>query len=123
MPADTANDERNRSALALRIEGLTYRQIADRLGVAPSRAHELVKREAAETLPDDDAVAEWRALQVARLEALNAAVWDRALTGDIPSVLTALRIMSAQSRLLGLDRAPEPAAVSGRVNIVVDLCR
>ncbi len=123
MPADTANDERNRSALALRIEGLTYRQIADRLGVAVSRAHELVKREAAETLPDDDAVAEWRALQVARLEALNAAVWDRALTGDIPSVLTALRIAAAQSRLLGLDRAPEPAAVSGRVNIVVDLCR
>jgi hypothetical protein len=36
-------------------------------------------------------------------------------------VLTALRIAAAQSRLLGLDRAPEPAAVSGRVNIVVDL--
>jgi orotate phosphoribosyltransferase-like protein len=121
MPADTANDERNRSALALRIEGLTYRQIADRLGVAVSRAHELVKREAAETLPDDAAVADWRAMQMLRLEALHLAVWDRAVAGDIPSVLTALRIAAAQSRLLGLDRTPEPAPPPGRVNIVVDL--
>jgi hypothetical protein len=121
MPADTANDERNRSALALRIEGLTYRQIAERMGIATSRAHELVKREAAETLPDDAAVADWRAMQMLRLEALHLAVWDRAVAGDIPAVLTALRIAAAQSRLLGLDRAPEPAAVSGRVNIVVDL--
>ena len=121
MPASIANDERNRSALSLRIEGLTYRQIAERLGVAVSRAHELVKREAAETLPDDAAVADWRALQMSRLEAMNLAVWDRACAGDIPAVLTVLRIAAAQSRLLGLDRAPEPASPPGRVNIVVDL--
>ena len=42
-------------------------------------------------------------LEVTRLDALQAAVWDDAMTGDVRAVEAALKLVQARSKLLGLD--------------------
>jgi hypothetical protein len=43
-------------------------------------------------------------LEIARLDALQAAVWDNALAGDTAAVTGVLRIIEQRSKLLGLGR-------------------
>ena len=51
-----------------------------------------------------DAVEDHRALELARLDALQVALWDDALSGDVKAVNAVLRIIEQRSRLLGLDK-------------------
>jgi orotate phosphoribosyltransferase-like protein len=109
------NDERDAHAYALRIAGHTFAEIGERLNVSTKRAWELVKRMHAENAPDDDTVAEWRALQLARLETMHGAVWPAVLEGDLRAVDRALRIAAQTARLLNLDRTetgPQPSEIT-----------
>lgn len=45
---------------------------------------------------------EYRETEMGRWEALLSSVWDEAMSGDVPAVGTALRIVQAECRLLGL---------------------
>ncbi|MDP9465798.1 MAG: hypothetical protein M3P31_00915, partial [Actinomycetota bacterium] len=49
-----------------------------------------------------DSVDTLRALEVARLDALQQALWEPALTGDLRAVGQVVQIVAARSRLLGL---------------------
>ena len=49
-----------------------------------------------------DEVDQYRTLSLDRLEAMLAAVWDRAMAGDIHAVAAARRIVDAECRVLGL---------------------
>jgi hypothetical protein len=51
-----------------------------------------------------------RVLELARLEAAQAALWPRAMQGHVPSVKALLRILDLECRLQGLY---EPAAKPG----------
>jgi hypothetical protein len=89
-------------AVELRTRGLTYDQIAVQLGYANRGTVFRVVSDAlkAETV---EAVKDLRSLEVARLDALQDAVWDKAMAGDVPSVMAARRVIMARCRLLGLD--------------------
>ncbi len=81
--------------------GHTYQQIADELGYANrGTVHRLVQQ----TLHahQADSVDTLRALEVARLDALQQALWEPALTGDLRAVGQVVQIVVARSRLLGL---------------------
>jgi hypothetical protein len=52
-----------------------------------------------------------RRLELARLDALQAAVWDKALAADTAAVNTVLRIIEQRTRMLSLD--PESPAHRG----------
>jgi len=99
--ADALND---RDALRLRSEGLSYREIAERLGVDTSTAYRRVQR-ALSAVPAED-VETHRALELDRLDALQRAVWDKAIDGNLNALDRVLAIMSRRSKLLGLD-APQ----------------
>lgn len=90
-------------ALGLRRAGLSYRQIGERMSLSHGRAHSLVM-EALDTLVHEEATA-LRDLEASRLDMMQAAVWSRAVTGDLRAIDTALRISARRSRLLGLDLA------------------
>jgi hypothetical protein len=93
-----------RQAIELRLDGLDFRDIGERLDVDHFTAIELVQ-EALDQLPDDlpknnrdTAVA----LECLRLNAMQVAIWGKALAGDLDAVLCALDIIAQRTQLLGL---------------------
>ena len=98
--------DRRAHALRLRAEGLTYEEIATRVGYAgPSGAYKAVMR----ALPDIDqeAAQELRRVQLMRLDDLLAEVWPVATNGRHPrqlrAVSRALAIMHRMDVLVGID--------------------
>lgn len=51
-----------------------------------------------------DAVEQHRTLELTRLDALQTALWEKAMNGDVKAALGVLRIIERRSRLLGLDK-------------------
>ena len=97
-----AERERALKALALRREGLPYRDIAERLdwkneASARSAVTRLLTR------VEYDEVAEMRAVEGERLDALQRAVWAAATSGDTDAIKSVLAIMARRARLFGLD--------------------
>lgn len=91
-------------AFELRRQGLSIREIGARLGIS----HTHVLRHISAVLADLRAEAltnadEWRALELDRLDGLQAALRPRIGEGDPKAIDTALRIMERRSKLLGLD--------------------
>jgi transposase len=103
---------RRMEALSLRLAGLTYEQIAERLDMSKSGAIDLVNR----TLnrAENQAVDQMRDLEATRLDRAQAAIWTRVLEGDAKAVDTFLRISQRRAKLFGLDA---PTAINLNVGI------
>lgn len=93
---------RRARAIELRAQGWTYEQIADELGYANrGTVYRMVGRALeAQTVEAVDAL---RALEVERLNAVQVALWDKAMGGDVHAAKQAIRIIAARCRLLGLE--------------------
>lgn len=97
--------ERRAQAIQLRLSGMDWETIAQQLGYANraaackdvSRALE-ASREAARKAGED-----LRALELARLDRMQAALWARVLKGDTKAADTVLRLMQRRARLAGLE--------------------
>jgi hypothetical protein len=105
---------RQARAVQLATEGRTYQQIADELGYANrGTVHHIVQ----DALARDrrEAVENHQQLELARLDALQAALWDRAMAGDVEAAREVRAVIMARCRLLGLDdRAKRPGAWTPR---------
>lgn len=119
MPARSGNGrfkrtppttERARQAVELRCSGMTYEQIAERLGVNKSTAYRLVETTLERTL--EEPAGHLRELEAARLDALQRAVWAKAIKGDLWAVDRALRLSEQRSKLLGLDTLEERQTIA-----------
>lgn len=97
--------ERERKAVAARRQGFTYAEIAAVLGYADaSGARRAVMRALDRfAVEDRSAVGELRALELARLDEMQSALWSQATQGDLRAVDTVLKIIDRRVRLLGLD--------------------
>lgn len=102
--------ERRRTALELRKSGLTYEQIAERQGQPDKMAarrdvmgaiKEIIAEPAAEVLQ----------LELARLDGMFLALWDRCQTGEDRAITLALKIMERRAAFLGID-APKNVQLS-----------
>lgn len=103
---------RRSAALKLVSEGMTYQQVADHLGYrSRGTVHRLV-RTAIQAL-DESAVQDYRQQAAERLERLLSAVWALALAGDLRAARTALRIVDAECRLMGLYEKQGRSAADG----------
>jgi hypothetical protein len=66
-----------------------------------------------------DAVEEHQQLELARLDALQAALWDQAMAGDVEAAREVRAVIMARCRVLGLDeRAKRPAAWAPRTVVL-----
>ncbi|HPJ18860.1 MAG TPA: hypothetical protein PLQ14_06880 [Actinomycetota bacterium] len=94
-----------RKALVLRRAGFDLFEIAQRLKVTEHKAASATRNalEAAALMVSLAERRELLNLEVTRLDALQAAVWDDAMTGDVRAVEAALKLVQARSKLLGLD--------------------
>lgn len=130
--------ERDAEACRLRADGLTYQQIADRLGISRGSAHEAVQRAIADIVREP--AEEVRQLELLRLDQMHVAarevlearhfvvdrgqvvLWEgEPLVDDGPKLQAIDRLLKIQARraaLLGLD-AEKKVTVSGGVKYEV----
>jgi len=92
-----------RSAIDLRLDGLSFEEIATALGVDCATAIELIQL-ALVFLPglrevEKDAI---MLLELQRLDALQFALFARLKTGDLDVINPTLEVMDRRARLLGL---------------------
>ena len=92
---------RRAQAVSLRLAGMTYEQIGERLEVSPSKAQGLVSRalQRAERGPVD----QMRELENQRLDRAQAAIWPRVLRGEDKAVSLYLQISDRRAKLNGLN--------------------
>lgn len=94
--------------LQLRLSGASYREIGAVVGVNASTAYRHVRKAiAAIEKRCAEQAAEIRRLELERLDALQMALWPRALNGDEKATRQVLRVMERRAALLGLDEAAE----------------
>lgn len=100
---------RRTEAVSLRLAGLTYEQIGERLKIGAVQARRLVQS----TLnnAENNVAQDMRDLENARLDRAQAVIWSKVLQGDIKSIDVFLRISNARRKLNGLD-APAKVDVS-----------
>lgn len=104
--ARISNKERARVALELRESGKEWIIVARESGYASAGA----AYNAAMALFNDrvyEGVEDLRRLEAARLNALQDAIWDKAMRGDLWCIDRCLRIMERRARLYGLDNTRE----------------
>ncbi|QDU60012.1 hypothetical protein Pan216_08490 [Planctomycetes bacterium Pan216] len=93
---------RQERALELRKAGLSYEEIAEKVGYSNRRsAHQAVT--SALRKSSRETTEEVRLLELERLNRLLVSVWSSALKGDEKSIDRALKILERRGKLLGLD--------------------
>jgi hypothetical protein len=109
MPASKAQQaktaDRRARLVQLKLAGVDYESIARQLGYSsPADARKDLTRafDATARRLDHD-TQELRALELARLDRLQAALWSSALGGDVRAVEVSLKVIDRRCRLLGLD--------------------
>lgn len=100
MPSAEVIERRTR-AVELARSGMSYDDIAERLGYA-NRSGAWKAVQAALKEHQADAVDEYRARQLMALDRLQMSAWGEALAGDTKAVRMVVRVIGPRSRLLGL---------------------
>ena len=89
-------------AVELLASGCTYQQVADELGyISRGTAYSVVAKALREQTAE--AVADLRDLENARLDSLQHALWNAAMTGDVRSATAIVKIVQARVHLNGLE--------------------
>ena len=104
------NEGRSIEALSLRMAGISFPQIAERMGITADAALELVNYQLSRVRSGPQAEA-MRELENSRLDRLQAALWPDALKGDHKAIALVLDISARRARMNGLD-APRQIALS-----------
>lgn len=123
-PGRLRTAELEEECLRLRREGLTHRQIAARLGVAPSTAYKRVRHGLDEINQRNvESAEQLRTMELARLDELQNAIWERATEGELRAIDAVLRIMERRAKLVGLDTSRHTVKVSSgdRDRLIEDL--
>src|SRR5450631_584602 len=89
-------------AVQLKAAGYTSAQVADELGyTSRGTAFNVVAKALREQTAE--AVTDLRELENSRLDALQLALWDAAMTGDVKAVVAIVKIVKARVHLNGLE--------------------
>jgi len=109
-----------KKAHQLRTEGASWFEIAEELKITENVASSLVadRVRAAAALVDEGAKRQILSLELERLDALQRSIWSTAITGDARAIDTALKIMAARAKLLGLDEAINANQVTNNTIVV-----
>ena len=98
--------EFRRRAWELRIAGLTQQQIGAKLGLSQSIVSRMLARAREDaTAATHEVAAIATAEQIARLDRMLVALWEKVRNGNERAVDTVLRIEERRAKLLGLDAA------------------
>jgi hypothetical protein len=99
-----AHDERAVQALTLRLAGVDWSTIAEKLGYADAADALDAATAAADSQYDGLPMDPLRVLEVLRYDRLQAAVWGAAMKGDLNAVSAVLQIGDRRTRALRLNQ-------------------
>lgn len=94
--------ERRRKAVGMRMAGVDYETIAERLGYAGrAAACKDIQRALAPRIAEDVKVTtdEQRQLELTRLDRLQAAAWPGVIAGDLRAIDTVVRIIATRAKI------------------------
>lgn len=95
---------RQRKVAANLLAGLSYRQMAEALGVGVATVARdvrlIIDHWRKEQVQDVDS---WMQVQLRRLDTILNAIWNKVLEGDLKAAETALKVIERQAKLLGLE--------------------
>lgn len=100
-PGRAAANDRQRKALELRKAGLSFAEIAKRVGYASASSARSAVIAALKKASEETGEAS-RKLELERLNRLLLAIWPKAIAGEPAAVDRALRIMQQRAKLVGL---------------------
>ena len=114
-----SSKEKQKRAMALKLAGASYAQIADNLGYADSSgAYKAVSRGMKNSL--QESAGDLRKIHYGRLEHMLMLVWPAVNQGDSRAVNSALQVMDRMERLYGLNAAEKVDITAGaRETIIV----
>lgn len=96
----------------LRLEGKTFRQIAEETGLSPHMACKIVKAEfEADARHRAENIDDYKTIQRMRLERMYSAMLPQLDMGNSRAIEVALKLMEREAKLMGLD-APEKSQVA-----------
>ncbi len=105
-----------RTAMELRTQGKTYREIGDEMGVCMQEAHRLVKSAIDRVVKKlDESADTYRVLQLDRIDKLIDASWGMAMEGSPQHIVVIIKLLERQAKLTGIDQ-PETFEVSNPNN-------
>lgn len=94
--------KREAHAIELRIAGWTTHAIAQEMGIHRTRVQQIIQQGLNRTIARP--AAEWRAIELRRLERLHQAMWSKAIVEkNTMAVKRLLEIADRRAKLLGLD--------------------
>jgi hypothetical protein len=93
--------DREKQIIELRIEGFTWRQIAEQTQMSPAGALKAYNRAMIRTLKP--ASEELRELELDRLDTLQQTYWQPAVNGNLRAADFILRVIDKRAKILGLD--------------------
>jgi len=95
---------RRSEALTLRLAGLSYQRIGDKMGISKQAAFKLVTKALGELNEEVLELADQiRTIECQRLDLMQFSIWPRVLRGDDRAILSVLRIMERRARITGID--------------------
>lgn len=105
---------RRKTALELRVEGLTLEAIGAKLGVSKQRAHQILAGELAEVATARKGLAEHQLeAELAAIDFVLRGMAPKVAKGDAKAGATYLRAMERRAKLLGLDAPTKTDLTSG----------
>lgn len=110
IPEEPTQDERAYAAHQLRLGGLPWAVVAEKAGYANAASANVEVKAFLQraALHRDSALREEALnLEMDRLDALQAAAWGAAMTGDLKAIDSCLRVMGHRAKLLGLEYREE----------------
>lgn len=118
--AAVLQEEQNKLAMQafqMRKSGASWWQIAEELKISEQQAGMLVhnKIKEAARLVDEGAKRTMLAMEVDRLDSLQQAIWTDAIGGDRQAIETALKIIQARAKVLGLDSIPTSTVTNNTI--------
>lgn len=110
--------EKTRRAMALKLAGASYAQIAQTLGYHDaSGARKAVQRGMKSAL--HESAGELRKIHYGRLEHMLMLVWPEVNQRDLPAMSAALAIMDRMEKLFGLNEAQRIDVSTGRETVIL----
>ena len=98
--------EKRAEALELRAMGYSYQAVADEVGYASKGAAHKAVAQALRDIPREQAE-QARELELGRLDELQMAAMNGALSGDLFAIDRVLKIVESRAKLLGLYNLPD----------------
>ena len=112
-------NRKDQKAYEQRLAGLSFKDIAKRLGYADASGAFQAYQRAREVIALDN-LPEWRLLELERLDALQKVLWEKVLEGHLPSINALLRVFDLRAKLIGLYQ-PEKVQMGVSINQAEDL--